>query len=140
MAESYKTLIRRWTELINSGNLEPMDEIVKPDFVRHSEATPGVGVRSLEDFKAFDRESRKVYGDYHVNLETLIEEGDKVAFWGTFHGVQIGPLGPYPATGKPVSGQMSGYFRIEDGMIAELWITWDNMAALAQLGHIPSPS
>lgn len=137
MADSYKDLIRRWTDAINAGKLERLDEIVKPGFVRHSEATPGVVVESLDDFKAFDRESRKVYGDYRVTTGTLIEEDDKVAFWAKFDGVQIGPLGPFPATGKPISGDMGGYFRIEDGMIAELWITWDNLAGLVQLGHLP---
>jgi predicted ester cyclase len=26
-------------------------------------------------------------------------------------------------------------FRVNDGKLAELWVTWDNVAALVQLGH-----
>ena len=31
------------------------------------------------------------------------------------------------------------FVRHEDGKFAEMWVTWDNMAALSQLGHIPAP-
>jgi len=34
---------------------------------------------------------------------------------------------------------VSGVFRLRDGKLAELWVTWDNLAALAQLGHFPPP-
>jgi predicted ester cyclase len=29
---------------------------------------------------------------------------------------------------------------VENGKIAEMWVTWDNMAILAQLGHIAVPA
>jgi len=40
---------------MNDRELNRLDAIVPVNFVRHSEATPDVGVdvRSLEDFKAF---------------------------------------------------------------------------------------
>jgi hypothetical protein len=34
---------------------------------------------------------------------------------------------------------ISGVFRIEDGRIAEFWITWDHVAGLVRLGHFPPP-
>jgi hypothetical protein len=33
-----------------------------------------------------------------------------------------------------------GIHRLENGKIVETWVTWDNMAALAQLGHLPPAS
>jgi hypothetical protein len=33
----------------------------------------------------------------------------------------------------------SGFLRFQDGQIAEMWVTWDNLAALSQLGHYPPP-
>ncbi len=35
---------------------------------------------------------------------------------------------------------MGGIFRLEDGKIAEMWVTWDNLSALMQLGHFPPPN
>ena len=48
-------------------------------------------------------------------------------------------MGPFPATDKRMELDIAGVFRIEDDKIAEIWVTWDNMAGLAQLGHVPSP-
>jgi predicted ester cyclase len=33
--------------------------------------------------------------------------------------------------------EFAAFLRVEDGRIAEMWVTWDNMAALTQLGHLP---
>lgn len=30
-----------------------------------------------------------------------------------------------------------GILRIEEGKIAEIWVEWDNLNALTQLGHFP---
>lgn len=72
--------------------------------------------------------------------KNTFHEGDRVAFYGKFKGTQEGPMGPFPATGKQLESEMAGMFRIHDGKIAELWITWDNVAGLVQLGHFPPPA
>ena len=46
-------------------------------------------------------------------------------------------MGPFPATGKKVDLKYLGILRFEDGKIAEMWVEWDNMAILTQLGHFP---
>ncbi|MCH8960675.1 MAG: hypothetical protein IH820_04960 [Bacteroidetes bacterium] len=32
-----------------------------------------------------------------------------------------------------------GILRIEEGKIAEMWVEWDNLNILTQLGHFPLP-
>lgn len=32
-----------------------------------------------------------------------------------------------------------GILRIDDGRVAEIWVEWDNLDALQQLGHIGQP-
>jgi predicted ester cyclase len=46
-------------------------------------------------------------------------------------------MGPLPPSGRKARFDYAGVFRIETGRIAELWITWDNMTVLSQLGHPP---
>ena len=46
-------------------------------------------------------------------------------------------MGPFPPSGKRLSLDFAALFRIESGKIVELWVTWDNLAALSQLGHFP---
>ena len=60
-----------------------------------------------------------------------------VAVWALYEGTQEGQMGPSPPSGRRMELDFGGVFRIEDGMIAELWLTWDNLSVLTQLGHSP---
>ena len=60
-------------------------------------------------------------------------------FWATYEGTQTGDLGPFPANGRKTKFTFAGVAHMRDGRIAELWVTWDNMTILAQLGHLPAP-
>jgi predicted ester cyclase len=48
-------------------------------------------------------------------------------------------MGEIPATGRSVASTFLSFFRIESGRIAELWVEWDNVVMLAQLGLYPPP-
>jgi hypothetical protein len=48
-------------------------------------------------------------------------------------------MGPFPPSGKKVESTFLRILRLEDGKIAELWVEWDNLAMLTQLGHFPRP-
>ena len=137
--EDNKAVIKRFVEALNNGNYDLLNELMTPDFVRHSQATPGVQIRSREDFKRFAEQYRVVFPDQRVTNDTLVAEGDRVAFYGKYAGTQKGQMGPFPASNKYMEVEQSGVFLLENGKIAELWITWDNVAALTQLGHFPSP-
>jgi len=137
-AEENKALVRRLGEAMNSRRLDLLDDIVAPDFIRHCQATPDVNVTSLEAFKAYLRQDSGVFPDSVQTLERQVAEGDSVAVWLTYEGTQTGPMGPFPASGKKMRLDVSALLRVRAGRIAEMWVTWDNMAALAQLGHLPA--
>jgi predicted ester cyclase len=46
-------------------------------------------------------------------------------------------MGDSPATGKSAETTFLAMFRIADRKIAEMWVEWDNMAILTQLGLFP---
>jgi len=52
---------------------------------------------------------------------------------------QTGPMGPFPASGKKMILPFMAILRFSDGKIAEMWVEWDNLNALAQSGHFPPP-
>ncbi len=108
--------------------------------MRHCQATPDVVVESLDDFKALVREWDKTFTDIENKAQVFIAEGDLVAFYGTFSGTHTGQMGPFPATGKRIYSEFSGYHRLDNGKIVETWVTWDNMVILQQLGLFPPPS
>jgi predicted ester cyclase len=124
---------------LDAGDLDNLDKFIADDYVRHCQATPGVIIASLDDFKALLREWEGTYSDVVTTVDVMIAEGDLVAFYGSYTAVQIGPMGPFPATGKQLVSEFAGYHRIADGKITETWVTWDNLAALVQLGLFPPP-
>jgi predicted ester cyclase len=136
--ESNKEVVRRFVSAINDRQLDDLDEIVLPDVVRHSQATPGLDIRSLEAMKEFLSGDFVVVPDSHMELLQLVAEGDHVAYWATYSGTQQGQMGPFPPTGRAISSDFAGYFRLSDGKIAEIWVIWDNLTILTQLGHMPA--
>ena len=69
----------------------------------------------------------------------MIAEGDKVVVRFTITGTQLGQWGPLPATGKPVRFEEIVILRFVDGKVAEQRGIPDNLAALRQLGVMPTP-
>lgn len=138
-AEANKAVARRYSEEVgNKGNLAVIDEVLAENYVRHCQAT-GPDVHGREAMKALYREWRATFPDYHETIEVSLGEGDYLAAYITVRGTQSGPMGPFPPSGKVMDCKAVGIHRLENGKIVETWVTWDNMAALAQLGHLPPP-
>ena len=135
--EENKALVQRFGEAMNTRRLDLLDDIVAADFIRHCQATPQVDVRSLQGFKEFLRQDNAVFPDSVQTLRYQVAEGNLIAVWATYEGTQKGPMGPFPVSGKRMQLEFAAFIRVETGRIAEMWVTWDNMAALTQLGHLP---
>jgi C-1 hydroxylase len=140
--EENKAIVRRAvTEGVNAHNLEIFRELLTPDYARHSQATTEAPeIRGIDAMEQFLKANFTAFPDWHETIELMIAEGDKVAYITTGTATHTGPLGDIPPTGKTV--ELTNYIvqRIENGKIAETWIGWDNLAALAQLGLFPPPA
>ena len=132
-----KEIVERFIEISNEANWAQLEEVVAHDLKRHSAATAGEPVKSLAQFIALQEGFMTTFPDQHVKLDHMIAEGDHVAIRATYTGIQRGPRGDFPATGKTVSGPFIAFFRIESGKIAEIWVEWDNVVMLSQLGAFP---
>ena len=132
-----KDLVRRFVRAGNDRDFDALGAIIAPDVVRHCPATPDVDVRSLEEFRRFLELDAATFPDNRVTIHELVAEGDLVAFWATYAGTQEGPMGPFPPSGRRMEVEFGGVFRIENGKIAHVSLTWDNLSALTQLGHFP---
>ena len=138
-AQANRELVVDAFQALADGDLDALDQYIAADYVRHCQASPDVEVTSLEEFKAYLRRERESFPDPEMSVMYLVAEGDLVAFWATYGGVQDGPMGPFPATGKRMEVDFAGIHRIADGKIAETWVTWDNLSGLTQLGLYPPP-
>jgi predicted ester cyclase len=139
-AENNKQQFLHGIDAINGKNFEALNDLVTANFVRHCQATPDVKVSSLEDFKKYLRQDSATFPDSRLTIDHVVAEGDFVAFHGTYVGTQKGPMGPFPPSNKQMSLEIVGLQRIENGKLAEMWVTWDNLAALKQLGYFPPPT
>jgi predicted ester cyclase len=132
-----KELVAEAFAVVEAGDFDRLDKLVAADYVRHCQATPDVQVTTLEEFKEFLKADRGVVSDPKIVIHRLVAEDDLVAFWGTYSGIQDGPMGPFPATGKRMELDFAGMHRVADGLVVESWFTWDNLTGLTQLGLFP---
>jgi steroid delta-isomerase-like uncharacterized protein len=132
--EKNKQVVWAFAEAINARDWERLDNLVAVDFIRHSNAAPGV--HSHEDLKRYLRSEFESFPDAYESVEDVVAEGDRVAVRHSFRGTQAGPMGRYPAFGKVISSDHLAIYRLADGKIAEAWVEWDNMSGLVQLSHI----
>lgn len=127
------------TDAINARELDRLGDFVADDIVRHSNATPGVAVTNLDEFRAFLESDIASVPDSVQTIDVIFGNGEYVGVRARYKGTQQGPMGPFPATGKPIEIAFIGLLRIEEGKVAEIWVEWDNLGALIALGHIPPP-
>lgn len=79
------------------------------------------------------------FPDYHEELHELIAEGPFVVARFTISGTQTGQWGILPPTGKRVSFEEILILELRDGRVVRQRGIPDNLAALRQLGVLPSP-
>ncbi len=134
-----KDIVRRMMAAIDARDFDALDELVDRDVRRHSAATPGVVVENLDQFKDFLRHDQVAVPDSKQEIRHVTGEGDFVAVHAIYRGTQRGQMGPFPPTGRTLEVPFLALLRVEAGKIAEMWVEWDNMAALTQLGHVVGP-
>jgi predicted ester cyclase len=132
-------LARTMVEAINARNLAALDELVAPDVKRHSIATAGVTVSNLDEFKAFLNEDFAAVPDSVMEIDVIFGNDDFVAMRAIYSGTQSGQMGPFAPSGKHFKLPFIGILRIENQKISEIWVEWDNVHALTQLGHLNPP-
>ena len=132
-------IVTAMIETINSRYLGALDALVSRDVVRHSAATPGVVVTSISEFRAFLEADISTIPHSVQEIDIIFGSGEYVAIRARLIGTQIGPMGPFPASGNKLELPFMGILGIEDDKIAEMWVEWDNLNALTQLGHFQPP-
>jgi len=135
-----KAVVRAFVEAINQQDWRRLDDLLAPDFVRHSTTFGQPQIRSREQLRDFLAGEAGTFPDAHETIHFLVAEGDLVAVHSAFRGTQRGPIGPFPATGRSLSAEFMSIYRVTEGRIAEAWVEWDCLGGLIQLGHFAPPS
>jgi len=131
--ESSKRVVREWIQRgINAGDLAAADELFDPNVVAH--APQG----DLHGIDAGPKESvamlRNAFPDIEITIHDLIAEGDKVVSRWTAQAKHDGEFMGIPPTGTAVTFDGLYVYRVTDGKISEVWVSFDALGLLRQLG------
>jgi steroid delta-isomerase-like uncharacterized protein len=137
-AEESKATMRRYLDVFEQGNIELLDELLAPDYINHSPATPDLPT-GPEGVKAVVTMFRSAIPDLRVVVDDMIAEGDKVATRYTLEGTHESELFGVPPTSRQLSIKSITVERVSDGRIRDHWRVTDELGMMQQLGVIPAP-
>jgi len=122
-----KVFYRRYNAVCNEHDFDRLGEFVAEDvWVDGSPTGLAVYADGLRDVV-------RAFPDYRWELRHLLVDGDWIAAHFVDSGTHQGSAFGVPATGRRVQTQEFAFYRVEDGNIAEVWVTADNLRILDQL-------
>jgi predicted ester cyclase len=109
-----------------------------PNGVLHDGGVDTVGVEPFLTF--FDRLQRTL-SEIHVDVDFVVEEGDRAAVRWTCKAKHTGPGLGIPPTGTEINVTGISIIQVEDGLMTEAWQNWDMLGMMEQIkGHGASPT
>jgi steroid delta-isomerase-like uncharacterized protein len=137
-AEENKAIMRRYFSVFEQGNIDLLDELLAPDYINHTPATPELPT-GPEGVKGVVSMFRGGMPDLRVVIEDMIAEGDKVATRYTLEGTHEGELFGVPPTAQRLSIKSFTVERVSEGRIRDHWRVSDNLDMMQQLGIVSEP-
>lgn len=119
-----KELVSRLVHCWESGQMEDIDKILTPNFIRHE---PDMDARNStrDDYKQTITRLRSALSGFHTEALETIEQGNNVAF-------------RFRTTGKHNNAEVvfegMNFLRVEGGRIAEDWVYYDATGLKQRLG------
>ena len=135
MSDAAVAATKRFGEIVNTGALDAFPEVVAEGCVDNDPA-PGQGA-GPEGFKTFFTGMRAAFPDMKVEPQTMVCEGETVAFAYTLTGTHQGEFLGVPATGKSIKVRGMQIGRFENGKMVERWGSSDELGILKQIGAAP---
>jgi steroid delta-isomerase-like uncharacterized protein len=133
----YKEMAHRWfSEVVNEGNLDAVDEICSPDFVDH-DPLPGTS-GDLAGLKEGVQQIRAAFPDIQAAAEDILVEGDRLAVRSTMQATHEGDFLGIPASGKKINVANYDFVRFEGDKCVEHWGVIDSAALMEQIGAVPA--
>jgi steroid delta-isomerase-like uncharacterized protein len=137
--EANKRLVQEFVDAVNRQDWRRFEELLAPEFVRHSSTFGQAQVRSRDHLRDYLAAEFRTFPDARETINFLIAEGDLVAVHSHCRATQQGPMGTLTASGKVLSADFISIYRISGDRIVEAWVEWDTLNGLIQLGHMKPP-
>ncbi len=137
-SKELKPIAEKYIEAWNTGNMDILDTIIDPQFVRHVSPSSITGAVGLDSLKKVISNFRTTYPDFHVAFEEEIYVDNKAAGRWSFTATNTGP-GSIPPTGKQIKATGISILHFKNGKIIEEWAEVDNLSIMLQLGFTLTP-
>ncbi|WP_096391422.1 ester cyclase [Halopenitus persicus] len=131
-----KELFRRVFDALNDRDFDAFADTHADDVVLHDHDEEFHGVEAVTEH---EQALYEAFPDMKYTPKVILAEDDRVAARWTATGTHEGELEGIPPTGTEVEFPASGVLRVEDGKITEVWLTYDQLGMLQQLGVVESP-
>lgn len=133
-----KPLTDKYVEVWNTGNIDLLDGIIAPQYVRHMSPTSRSAAKDLDALKKAIISIRTAYPDFHVTMVEEIYLKNKAITRYKFSGTNTGP-GEIAPTGKKYTGTGISIANFKNGKVINEWAEVDNLNTLLQLGYTLVP-
>jgi predicted ester cyclase len=131
-----KAVVTRWAdEVLNQGKLDVVDELFAEEFTWEMpfSTEPLHGPEAMKQTVAT---FLAAFSDFHVDIEEVLGEGDKVALKYTASGTNDGELQGNAPTGAQASWYVQHIFTLRDRRIVADVTVLDRLGLLEQLGLV----
>ncbi len=108
--------------VLNAGDLDVAEQIFADEVLFHY---PLGELSGLDSVKQYIGTVRTAFPDIRFTVEDLFGEDNRVACRWTLRGTQTGKFRGNPPSGKRVQVPGNTIFRLSDGRIEELWISFN---------------
>lgn len=135
MSEQNKAVVRRlFEDHWNAKNPALVSELFAPSVSVH---TPDGVLTGLDGASLLLQAYATAFPDFHLTIDDLVADGDKVVVRWTFTGTHLGPLADVPASGKRVDVPNGiAIYRLAAGRISEGHLAWNKYELMQQLGAL----
>lgn len=137
--EDRKAVVQRFVaEYKNRQNPDIVDELIAEDCKVHI-PLPGLPA-GREGMRTNGRIMCDAFPDVQVEREFFVVDGDIVVERARARATHKGELLTIAPTGKPVQWTELHAYRVEDGLITEVWSEADFLSVLVQIGAVERPT
>lgn len=118
-------------EILNNRALDRLGEVIDAQY------TGASNVRGVEGFRIPVLTVLKAMPDAKWTIQNLIGDGSNVFVHWKINGTNTGMFQTFLPTGKTMTSEGMGVFKIEDGKIVSSQVMTDRLGFLQQLGVLP---
>jgi steroid delta-isomerase-like uncharacterized protein len=136
--EEATVILNRLMETLSNTDTVLVDEIIHPDCVLRYPILPEP-IKGIDAYKKFIKSNANTFSEFTGKIEEVNIKGDRIWSRYSMSGINTGPIGDIPPTGKRFHVTGMGITRIVDGKIIEDETYWNVLGFFQQLGFTLTP-